>query len=64
VNKLDSIPIKVVNVTRKRDSYVTYMLNLNIESLHKLKDLHKHILDQLGKGIASYDLLLVQPWLA
>ena len=57
VNKLDSIPIKVMNVARKQDSKM-YVLNLNIKSLHKLKDLHEDILDQLAKGVASYDL----PW--
>ena len=33
-----------MNVARKRDSK-THMLNLDIESLHKLKNLHKEILD-------------------
>ena len=36
VYKLDSIPIKVMNVARKHDSKM-YILNLNIEFLHKLK---------------------------
>ena len=55
VNKLDSIPTKVTNVARKQDSKM-YMVNLNTESLHKLKDLREDILDQLGKGVVSYDL--------
>jgi len=53
--KLDSILIKVMNVTRKQDSKM-YMLNLNMESLHKLKDLREDTLDQLGKEIVPHDL--------
>ena len=46
VKKLGFIPIKVMNVARKRDSK-TCMLNLNIEPLQK--DLCEDLLDQARK---------------
>lgn len=53
--KLDSIPIKVLNPCRKRESK-SYMLNLNINSTHNLKHLREEILEQLGKELVSFDL--------
>ena len=52
--KLDSIPIIVLNPSRKRDK--SYMLNLHIDSTSNLKHLREKILEQLGKDIISFDL--------
>ena len=55
VKRLDSIPIKVLNAARKRDSK-NYMLNLDLTSLSKLKYLREEILEQLGKDVVSYNM--------
>ena len=51
----DSIPIKVINPLRKRESK-TYMLNLHIGTTTTLKHLREEMLEQLGKDVVSFDL--------
>ena len=46
--KLDSIPIKVLNPSRKRDK--SYMLNLHIDSTSNLKHLREKNIRAAGKG--------------
>ena len=50
----ESIPIKVFNPSKKRESK-TYMLKLN-PAVNNLQLLHEEILEQLGKGVVKYDL--------
>ena len=50
-----SIPIKVFNPVRKRESK-TFLLNLHIERIGNLKCLREDILEQLGKRVVKFDL--------
>ena len=50
---VDSIPIKVIDPFRKRESK-TYMLNLHIETTNSLNHLREEILEQLGKDVISF----------
>ena len=49
-----SIPIKVINPTRKRDSK-SYMLNLGVKKICHLSCLREEILEQLGKEVVSFN---------
>ena len=51
----DSIPIKVINPLKKRESK-TYMLNIHISTIGTLKHLREEILEQLGKDVVSFNL--------
>ena len=53
-NEGESIPIKVFNPSKKRESK-TYMLKLN-PAVNNLQLLREEILEQLGKGVVKYDL--------
>ena len=52
---LVAIPIKVINPTKKCE-LKTYMLNIPVDNMENLTILRKHILEQLGKNVVSFDL--------
>ena len=55
------IPVKIFHPSKKRDSK-TYMLNLNLASIHNLQCLREEILEQLGKGVIKFDLKFDVGW--